>query len=67
MLQVVEPVGYLGCKENRTAVTLVPYTYFTSHFLGNLSGNVLVVISLDIKVNVYHGISIYDFIRIRFP
>ena len=49
-----------------TAVTLgVPYRYFTSHFLGNLSGYGLVIINLD-KVNMYHDISIYDFITIRF-
>ena len=57
------------CKENRTVVTLgVPSRYFTLHFLGNLSGNMLVVISLDIKVNVYHDISIwfhYDTIPLK--
>ena len=44
------------CKENGTAVTLgVPWRYFTSHFLGNLSGNMLVVINFrqDKRVSRY--------------
>ena len=52
------------CKENRLQSHLVPYTDFTSHFLGNLSVNVLVVLSLDIKGNVDQQISRYDFITV---
>ena len=47
---------------NSLVIWGVKYTYFTSHFLGNV--NVLVVISLDIEVNVHHDISMYDFITI---
>ena len=57
VLHFVELVGYLGCDVKKTGCT-----HHT--FLGNLSVNVLVIISLDIKVNVYHDISISDFITI---
>ena len=67
VLQFVELVGYLWCDVKKTGLQshLVPYTYFTSHFVGNLNVNVLVVLSLDIKGNVDHHISRYEFITTR--
>ena len=42
----------------RTIITLGdPWRYFTSHFLENLSGYMLIAINVD-KVSVYHDISI---------
>ena len=53
-------------KQNKNIFTLdIPGKYFTSHFLRNLSKHMLVNINLD-KVNVYHDISIYDLITMRF-
>ena len=49
VLQFVELVGYLGRDVKETGLQ----GCFMSHFLGNLSGCVLVIISLD-KGNVYH-------------
>ena len=51
-------------KSIRPTDTNFPPKSYTE-FNGNLSGNVLVFVNLD-KINVYHDISIYDFITIRF-
>ena len=58
-----ELTGYLKCDVKKTKQQLLLiFPKNISHFLRNFSKYVL-VINLD-KVNVYHNISVYDFITI---
>ena len=65
VLQFVELVGYLGCDVKKTGLQLhlVFLTDISHRHFWEISANMLFIINLD-KVNVYHDISIHDFITI---